>query len=354
MKRKISYPQFANYLVPFSYFINKVFDAEFITPPPLTKKTLEIGSLHSPDFVCAPFKFQLGNYIEALEAGADTLIQIGGSCRLGYYGELQEQILRDLGYEFNFINLSAMDFFNPASVWAELKKYNSKLSVTTVASTLLICIEMVKQMDYLEDYIRENVGFEVIPGEFDDIYNHYLNDASNVKTKKELKKIYKIFASKIKDVEVNKPKKLLKVGIIGEYYTVMEPYSNHYIEKELASKGISVKRYMNLSSSLFYGGPNKIIKKSEKYVKYDIGATGVFTVNAALEMVKDKYDGIIHVKSFGCTPEIDTMMILQNISSDKKIPILYFSFDSQTSETGIKTRLEAFNDMIVMRSEHKE
>ena len=33
------------------------------------------------------------------------------------------------------------------------------------------------------------------------------------------------------------------------------------------------------------------------------------------------------------------------------MPILYFSFDSQTSETGIKTRLEAFIDMITMRKE---
>jgi len=31
------------------------------------------------------------------------------------------------------------------------------------------------------------------------------------------------------------------------------------------------------------------------------------------------------------------------------MPILYFSFDSQTSETGVKTRLEAFNDMLVMK-----
>jgi benzoyl-CoA reductase/2-hydroxyglutaryl-CoA dehydratase subunit BcrC/BadD/HgdB len=45
------------------------------------------------------------------------------------------------------------------------------------------------------------------------------------------------------------------------------------------------------------------------------------------------------------------MPVLQNISRDYKMPILYFSFDSQTSETGIKTRLEAFIDMITMRKE---
>ena len=43
------------------------------------------------------------------------------------------------------------------------------------------------------------------------------------------------------------------------------------------------------------------------------------------------------------------MPILQNISNDYRIPILNFSFDSQTSETGIKTRLEAFYDMVIAR-----
>lgn len=77
-------------------------------------------------------------------------------------------------------------------------------------------------------------------------------------------------------------------------------------------------------------------------------------------MVKSKllaqkgYDGIIHIKPFGCIPEVNAMPMLQNISKDYKIPILYFSFDSQTSETGMKTRLEAFYDMVLMRKEKEK
>lgn len=56
-----------------------------------------------------------------------------------------------------------------------------------------------------------------------------------------------------------------------------------------------------------------------------------------------------NAKSAGCTPEIDIMPVLQNISSDYKVPILYLSYDSQTSDTGLDTRLEAFYDMIQMR-----
>ena len=55
------------------------------------------------------------------------------------------------------------------------------------------------------------------------------------------------------------------------------------------------------------------------------------------------------MKSSGCTPEIDCMPALQRIGREYGIPMLYLSFDSQTSDTGLDTRLEAFYDMIAMR-----
>jgi len=346
---KISFPRMGNYDVPFRYFFSRVFDAEVIIPPAITKKTMELGAMHSPDFVCAPFKFNLGNYLEALEQGADTLIQFGGLCRLGYYGELHEQILRDLGYDFDFINLAGLRIRNPKSVWDVFKTYNENLSLETLANTLPTTYTMVKQMDELEKHIRKNIGFET-KGEYDRLYKAYLTDASQVNNKKELKRLYHHYHKEIKSVKINLPKNLLKVGIIGEFYTVMEPFANHFLEKELAQMQIYVTRNLNASTTVFHHDVPKLLKRVQHYVKYDIGATGVDTINAALSFARHNYDGLIHVKSFGCMPEIDAMSILQNISHDCKIPILYLTFDTQTSETGIKTRLEAFHDMILMRN----
>ena len=61
------------------------------------------------------------------------------------------------------------------------------------------------------------------------------------------------------------------------------------------------------------------------------------------------FDGVVHIKSAGCTPEIDIMPVLQNIGADHKMPILYLTYDAQTSDVGLMTRLEAFYDMIEMR-----
>lgn len=351
--KKVSFPHMGNYCVPLEVLFTNALDVDYITPPPITKRTLELGSMYSPDFVCSPFKYNLGNYIEAIEKGADTLIQTGGSCRLGYYGELHEQILKDLGYEFEFINLAEANYAKPYTFYNEFKKINPKLSLKKITTTLLLVIQMLKVMDKTEHYIRENIGFEVDNGAFEKIHKDFLEELRKIKNKKQLKVVSHEYYKKLKAIKVNKPKKPLRVGIIGEYYTIMEPFSNHYIEKELAKKGIVITRHMNISNSFFFRKEKEVVTKIKGYLKYDIGATGRDTIKEAIEMAKDGYDGLIHVKAFGCTPEIDAMPILQNISNDYKIPILYFSFDSQTSETGIKTRLEAFYDMIVMRKEKK-
>ena len=108
-KKKVSFPMVANYNSVVRYFVECGLDAQFIMPPKMTRRTLEIGSRYSPDYVCAPFKSTLGSMIDALEAGADTLVMTMGLCRLGYYGELQEQIIRDLGYNFQNIQRARID-----------------------------------------------------------------------------------------------------------------------------------------------------------------------------------------------------------------------------------------------------
>ena len=91
--------------------------------------------------------------------------------------------------------------------------------------------------------------------------------------------------------------------------------------------------------------------KTRNYLKYKIGADATDNVYRTLYLKRKKYDGIIHTKPFGCTPEVGVIPILNKISEEKNIPIMYLSFDTQTSSTGLKTRIEAFNDMLIMRKE---
>ncbi len=351
---KVNFPRLGSYNVAVAHIITKGLDCEYVDAPPITKKTIELGAKYSPDFVCTPFKYQLGGYIEAIEAGADTLIQVGGACRLGYYGELHEQILKDLGYHVKFVNMANANFNKPLTFYEEFKKINPNMNVKKVAQATLLAIKMVEVIDKVEDFIRENVGFEVVEGSFQKLHEDFLDDLKDVSDKKELAIIYKLYMRKFKKLEVKKVKNPLKVGIIGEYYTIMDEYSNHYMEKELAKKGIIIERWMNISNTIFHNYAKEVKQSIKKYARFDMGATAMYTIKKAIDYAKEGCDGIIHVKSFGCTPEIDTMPVLQKISEDYKIPIIYFSFDTQTSDVGINTRIEAFYDMIMMRKEEKE
>lgn len=347
---KIAIPLMGNYEIPATYFLKKVLKQEIIQTPKITKKTIELGTKNSPEFVCTPFKYTLGSFIEALEKGADTLIQMGGGCRYGYYYELQEQILKDLGYEFTLINLVSKGKTDLKKIIKEFKKINLKLSIIKTIYYFLITRKMIYYMDNTEDYMRHNLGFEIEP-KMEKYYQKMLKEFSNIKGYSHLKSVYKKYIKKIKKVKVNKPKNRIKIGIIGELYTIMEPFSNYELEKKLLSYHVDITRFTNVKYLLFEKGKKikKLLKSTKEYVKYKMGADASDNIARTKYMCKKKYDAIIHIKSTFCTPEIGAMPIIEKICEEYKVPILFFSFDSQTSTTGLQTRLEALMDMIEMR-----
>lgn len=344
------FPHIANYAYAFKYLFEKGFEIKYLIPPPTSKKTLELGSKYSPDYVCVPFKYCMGCYLEVLNLGANCLMQIYGGCRLNYYGELNECILHDMGYEFRFFDMAAVDWHSRKSIFEHFRIINPEMSVVKVMAAAPVTLNIIKTLDKFEDFIRRNVGFEVNDGEFDRTYKEFLGKLENLADGKELKRLRKTYWKKLNAIALNKPANTIKVGFIGDYFTVQEPFSNYFMEKELAKFGMEVCRNMNLSCTLIHKEHRKSQKTAKKYAKFNIGATANCTVAEAIKFAKEGCAGIIQVKSFGCTPEIDAMPILQNVSRDFNIPVLHFSFDSQTSETGIKTRLEAFYDMVEARS----
>lgn len=345
---KISFPQLGDYKVPISFLLKKCVNGSVYNPLPITKKTLELGSKYAPDSVCLPFKYNLGNFIESLNDGCNCLIQAGGGCRYGYYGEVQEKILRDLGYDFDFINISKNNKISPISLYKGLKKINNNLSFFRFCYYGIITLLMIEYMDNIDNYIRLNVGFEKKKNSFNDLKKEMLDVFSNNRGFFHLTKLFFRYKKLFKKIETNICDNCLKVGIIGELYTSMEGASSYYIEKELANMGIRVKRFTNASYLLYKKKIlfKRILNKSKKYAKYHLGADGLDNVYRTIKLINNGYDGIIHIKPFGCTPEISAITIIQKVCNDNNFPIMFLSFDSQTSEEGIKTRLEAFYEMI--------
>lgn len=356
----VSFPRLGNYVYPIYNMLERLVDkniTKILMPKTMTKATIELGSNASPDFVCLPFKYNMGNFIESLNQGANFLIQADGGCSYGFYAEVQEQILKDMGYNFTYISLFEPDGIHVKKIYNKFKLLNPKLKFIKFVKEFLLAIKAVETLDIIETYIRDNYVYEEKKGSFDRIHKEFLKDIMNVYSIYDLITLKKTTMKQIKEVSLVKDKKsVIKVGIVGELYTSMEPFSTFFLEKELASLGIHVKRYTTVTYLLFQKGRTlkKHIKYANKYIEYALGADGTESVAHTLELIEKGYDGIIHIKPFGCTPEINAMPILQRISAEKEIPIMYLTFDSQTSQTGIKTRIEAFYDMLLMKKEQKE
>ncbi|MBQ2873382.1 MAG: hypothetical protein IJE89_05235 [Bacilli bacterium] len=348
MNKKISFPHLGDYYIPIKYIVEKITNCNIIIPPKNNKQTIELGSKYSPDDICMPFKYNLGNYINALESGADILIQAGGGCRYGYYAELQEQILKDLGYKFTFINLIQDNHVSIKKLYKEAKKLNPKLNIFKYLYYLLQGIILIITMDKIDKYIRENMASEKIPGSFEQLEKQYKNNLTkgNLSIIKIIKRYIK-YKKAFKQINL-KEEKTLEILLIGELYSLMDMEASNNLEKNLIKEGIKVYRYTNLTYLLIIKRFMRsiLLFKGRKYLKYPLGADGTESVVHSIEHAKKGIDGIIHIKSFSCVPEINAMPTLAKISEDYEVPILYLSFDGENNISNIDTKIEAFKDMI--------
>ena len=346
----ISFPHLGSYYIPIKYIISKVTKCKILTPPLNNKNTITLGSKYSPNDICMPFKYNLGNYIYALEHGANILIQAGGGCRYGYFAELQEQILEDLGYNFTFVNLIKDNHVSIFKMYQFAKQINPKLNIFSYFYYLIQGFLIIIFMDKLNKYRRTHQALAINPEMFNIKHQKMLktysqNNLSIIK----IFRIYHHFKKTYQQIPLTETNpNTIKILLIGELYSLMDSAASNNLEETLINEGIVVYRYTDLTYLLLTKRFRRryILHKSRKYLKYTLGADGAESIYHALQHSQNGIDGIIHIKSYSCVPEINAMPILSKISEDYHVPILYLSFDGENNISNIDTKLEAFYDMI--------
>lgn len=208
-RKRVAFMHYGYYDVAFQYFTEHVLDADYVRMPAPTRRTLEIGSEHSNDYVCAPFKHILGDYVEALEAGANVLVQFTGYCRLTYYGELQEMILRDMGYDdFEMLNFSFVSGRPFKDYVAYCKKVvNPNLSVATGVANMLVLLRMVEHLDAYNDYHLANAGFEVEPRSFERAREAFFEDMRCCSTMADVDQAFRRGMDALRALPTSKPER---------------------------------------------------------------------------------------------------------------------------------------------------
>jgi len=354
-KRQIlSFPHMGDYHVPIRGLLQNLFPQDEIRPaPPITKKTVALGARYGPEFICEPFKLNLGNYIEALEHGATILLQTGTGCRYGYYSRLQEEILRDLGYDFTFLHLSRKNAY-PLRAYKTLKSVGMECGVLGTGLQVARTIYAIHTMDKLADFLRKHQATSEHGAQMPKLYQDFLLELENVESFRDIFRLSKNYGQKLKNLANTACHSPIKVGIVGDLYTVMEPSANAHVEAFLIERGIEIHRKMSVSFLLGGSKKRKIFRKSEGHLAHHIGANGTDSVLQTLDYAEKGFDGIIQLKSFGCTPELNAAPALQQISREFEVPVLQLSFGTHQSETGLYTRLEAFCDILEMRKQANE
>ncbi|GFP76058.1 2-hydroxyglutaryl-CoA dehydratase [Clostridium fungisolvens] len=356
---KITFPHMGNvYLAAKALFDGLGID--YVIPNQSSKSSLEIGALHSPEEICLPFKIMIGNYIEAIEQGADTVIITGscGPCRFGEYCEMQMNLLKKLGHDLDFIVIDAPKEIGIKELFARLSKISSvsEKNAFEKIRVLYDALRVVKLVDEVEAKAHYLAGFEEETGTCKKLLHKCKAEALRTSNPSQMIKLLLDYKKQLDNVPIDDKKNPIKIAIIGEIYTVIEPFSNLYIEDKLMDYGVSTIRRLTPSwwvknTALVPTKLNSldIRKGSKEYLPLYIGGHARECIGEAVLAYEDGCDGAIQIFPMGCMPEIVSKAILPKISSDKDFPIMSLVVDEMTGEAGYVTRIEAFVDLLERR-----
>ncbi|MBQ8886926.1 MAG: hypothetical protein IJY61_04410 [Candidatus Gastranaerophilales bacterium] len=361
---KVAFPHMGNVYIAWAAALKKL-GIEAVIPPKTSKKTLEMASKYSPESICLPYKTVLGNFLQAIENGADYVAMISspGICRLGEYGQSIKNVLKDLGYEDKYIELQLYDGFK--GMYNFFAESLGAKNPVLIAKAINIAVRKVFVLDKLENLFSYYRAREVVVGTAEKHYNRALALIIEAENTKQLKQAQKEAIEEIKKTEIDKNRDVLTVDITGEIFLVQDPFSNQNIEKELGRMGVQTRRSLTVSGFVKDAIIPKAFKKGEThlerayrmarpYLMRDIGGDALESVSDVAYANEKGTDGIIHVSPFTCMPEIMSQNIFPTMRENCEIPILTLILDEQTGRAGYITRLEAFADLMRRRKFYKK
>lgn len=335
------------------------FGREVVLPPKTSKRTLTLGSRYSPEFACLPLKVTLGNLIEALEKGADTIVMLaaGGPCRFGYYATLQNLILKNLDYKYELITLD----YDMLNNWRKLKRLAGGKNWFQIGEAFRFGFLKLRTLERIEILTHRIRPRELKRKSTTQAYQEAVRLIRDVFSFSALRRARKKAITLLQNVPQDSSRQPLRIGVVGETYTVLEPYANLEIETKLGEMGCEVHRavwateYMISMLPVFnrWGPRRKYRKAARPYLKQEAGGECIVSIGGTILYAQRGFDGVVHIAPFTCLPEIVAQGILSKVRRDLSIPILTLVLDEHTAQAGLVTRLETFVDLLEQRRNKK-
>ncbi|HAA25135.1 MAG TPA: 2-hydroxyglutaryl-CoA dehydratase [Ruminiclostridium sp.] len=336
---------------------------DYVIPPLNSRDALYLGSKYSPEEICLPFKLMVGNYIAGVENGADTVLLVGscGPCRFGEYPELQIRIMKQLGYNVDFIVMDPVQSIGLNELFKRIRKVGSasKKSALSKIGSVLLAFTAMRLIDEIEASAHAIAGYETSPGEAKKLLSSCKKEVFSCSDPVKAVNILNRYRDRFKTIPADYSKKPLKIAVMGEIYTVIEPFSNLYIEDILMDMRVSTSRRLtptwwvkDMLLKTIRLNSRELLKASNEFLPLYIGGHARECIGEAVLAAKQQMDGAIQIFPMGCMPEIVSKSILPSITQKKKLPVLSLVVDEMTGEAGYRTRIEAFLDLLERRREH--
>lgn len=364
---KVTFPHLGSMHI-FCKAIAETAGIPYVVPPETSRKTLTLGVQNSNECICLPFKVILGNFIEALRMGADTIVMVGSGppCRLGLYDLVQKVILEDLGLHFRWLTIP------PRLTWQalwknyeetkELKKELTWKNILLFPHGLRMGWKKMMACEALEKLAMKIRPREARRGETQRRLKKALSDVDEARTLRALGEALERGKAMIQQTEQDPSRHPFKVAIVGELYTVMDPHINRGVEQKLGELGAEVTRTSWFSTHILRTlkrnreDPSseriRFLEASKAYLGYEVGAECNVSIGEAIVRSQEGYDGIVHLMPFACMPETTASGILTQVGKDLNLPILTLVLDEQEVEGRIQTLLEAFVEMLQWKRNH--
>ncbi|MFH1928646.1 MAG: hypothetical protein ABIK79_10845 [Chloroflexota bacterium] len=352
---RVCTPHMGTVYVPLRALFNGL-GAEAVVPPLSSRRTLSLGTKYSPETVCLPYKLIVGNFIEGLEMGADTLVMIEGDriCRLGYYMRVMEDTLRDLGYDFRLITtrIFQREVFGLPDA---LRIFSPGASLSVLLSAVRFALSKLNALDDVERELHKVRARELAKGQADRLWQKAIAAIDEAESVAGVRTARDSAIQRLRAIPQDTETEPLRVGIVGEIYVVLEPFVNMDTERELGRLGVEVHRTIMLSDwtrfTLFLNAfgksqHDKAHRAAMPYLSRDIGGDGWESVGETVLHAEEGFDGMVHLAPFTCMPEIIAQNIFTGMRKDIDIPILTITCDEQMGRAGVITRLEAFVDLL--------
>jgi predicted nucleotide-binding protein (sugar kinase/HSP70/actin superfamily) len=355
---KVTFPHLGNFYIPCKALLSEL-GLEPVPPPLISQRTMALGTKIAPEFACLPLKINLGNFIEAIDNGAECILMAGGSgpCRFGYYGEVQREILKDAGYNIEFLVFEAPDK-HPLELWSKIKRIIPRHTLCRIMKGLYIFWLKAKAIDKFDCLVNKIRPVEQSQGTTTRLQNNFYHLVDNAASVADIKTVLNRSITELKEISLKQADISLKIILLGEIYMVLEPRVNFQIERKLGEMGVEVKRSIYLSDWIHEHLWVNFLKPdwykqlqllAEPYLGNSVGGHGLETVAHTVEAGVNHFHGAIELAPFTCMPEIVAMQVLPAISKELSIPVLTIIIDEHSAEAGIATRLEAFIDLLKYR-----